>query len=235
MSVTSDCLAKQRTRASDLSGGISSDTIYARIEKIIEEKQISGRILDYGAGVGHLTRRLVASKRFEQVCAVDLMRIPSDLAGRVEWTHQDLNSPLQSSGGTFDVVVAAEVIEHLENPRQTMREIFRLLRPGGAAIISTPNNESWRSLGALLVRGHYVAFGDSCYPAHITPLLRKDLERIFTEVKFPAPEFFFTDEGGIPAWPSVTWQTISLGLLRGLRFSDNIIAAAKKPGTLRDH
>ena len=156
------------------------------------------------------------------------MPIRNDLAA-VEWIEQDLNDPMRGHDAAFDVVIAAEVIEHLENPRFTMREIFRLLRPGGTALITTPNNESWRSLIALILRGHYVAFGDTSYPAHITALLRKDLTRIFQEAGFPAPMFHFTNDGGIPGEPALTWQRISFGLLRGLPFSDNILAEAKKP------
>jgi 2-polyprenyl-3-methyl-5-hydroxy-6-metoxy-1,4-benzoquinol methylase len=121
------------------------------------------------------------------------------------------------------------VIEHLENPRQVAREWFRILKPGGTLILSTPNNESIRSLMALLVRGHYVAFLDSCYPAHITALLRKDLVRILTEAGFSDVRFHFTDHGGLPKLPAVSWQQVSWGLLNGCRFSDNVIATARVP------
>jgi 2-polyprenyl-3-methyl-5-hydroxy-6-metoxy-1,4-benzoquinol methylase len=129
---------------------------------------------------------------------------------------------------TFDVIVSAEVIEHLENPRAVAREWFRLLRPGGTLIFSTPNNESWRSLFALLLQGHFVAFSDSCYPAHITALLRKDMERILTEVGFSVPTFVFSNVGGIPKFPTLHWQTVSAGLLKGVRYSDNVLAIAKR-------
>ncbi len=189
--------------------------------------------MDYGAGVGQFTRRLLELKRFQSVSATDIMGIPGDLNGRVEWIEQDLNTPLPGYEATFDVVVAPEVIEHLENPRFMLREIFRILRPGGTAIVTTPNNESWRSLIALLVRGHFTEFGESGYPAHITALLRKDLTRIFQEASFPAPDFRFTDCGGVPGKPMVSWQRISFGLLKGLRYSDNILAIAKKPAAPR--
>ena len=140
-----------------------------------------------------------------------------------------MNIPLPGHEGAFDVVVAAEVIEHLENPRFMIREIFRLLRPGGVAIVTTPNNESWRSLIALLVRGHFMAFGETGYPAHITALLRKDLTRIFQEASFSAPDFHFTDSGGVPGHPVVMWQQVSFNLLKGLRYSDNVLAIATKP------
>ena len=170
-------------------------------------------------------------QRFESVSAADIMRAPADLTGKAEWIEQDLNVPVPGHDASFDVVVAAEVIEHLENPRFMIREIFRLLRPGGTAIVSTPNNESWRSLIALVVRGHFVEFGESGYPAHITALVGKDLARMLQEASFLPASLEFTNSGGLPGSPSVRWQQISFGLLKGRRYSDNILAIARKPLT----
>ena len=222
-------ILQQRVRASELSGGASSNVIYRMVERVIDERDLSGRILDYGSGVGELTRRLLAMDRFESVTAADIMKAPEDLALAVGWIKQDLNSMIQGFTEAFDVIVSAEVIEHLENPRFTMRDIFRMLRPGGTVIITTPNNESIRSLIAFLVRGHFAAFGTASYPAHITALLRKDMTRIFLETGFQEPDFYFTDYGGIPGRPGMTWQKISFGMLRGVRFSDNFMAVAAKP------
>jgi 2-polyprenyl-3-methyl-5-hydroxy-6-metoxy-1,4-benzoquinol methylase len=229
MGETSTAILEHRAKAAELSKGTSGNAIYGLIERVIVERGLNGRILDYGAGVGQFTRRLLALERFRSVSATDIMRAPSDLSGQVEWIEQDLNVPLPGRDDSFDVVVAPEVIEHLENPRFMIREIFRVLRPGGTAIVTTPNNESWRSLIALLVRGHFTEFGESGYPAHITALLRKDFTRIFQEASFPAPDFYYTDSGGIPGHPVTKWQQISFGALKGRRYSDNILAIAKKP------
>ncbi len=228
MNPASDELLLQRTHAAELSGGISSNVIYAAIERVIAARNLRGAVLDYGAGVGDLTRRLVGLDRFASVSAADILPRPAGFDG-VNWIEQDLNEPMQGYDGAFDTVIAAEVIEHLENPRFTVRELARLLKPGGTVVASTPNNESWRSFVALLIRGHYAGFGELSYPAHITALLRKDLARIFQESKLEAPQFYFTDNGGIPGKPNVAWQKVSFGMLRGLRFSDNVIAVAKKP------
>jgi hypothetical protein len=74
-----------------------------------------------------------------------------------------------------------------------------------------------------------VVFIESCYAAHITALVREDLKRIFVEAGFTAPAFRFTDVGGLPGEPSVSWQQMSAGLLKELRFSDSMIAIAQKP------
>jgi len=58
---------------------------------------------------------------------------------------------------------------------------------------------------ALVLRGHFVAFSDTCYPAHITALVCKDIERILTEAGFSVPEFIFTNVGWIPKFPKLHW------------------------------
>ncbi|MBD0264317.1 MAG: methyltransferase domain-containing protein [Tolypothrix sp. Co-bin9] len=221
-------LKLQRQLASVASGGISDEPVYRAFEQVLTQLDLKGDILDFGAGMGHLVRRLQALSHFTSLTAIDLMPRPVSIDESVSWLSWDLNEAVDMPNRTFDVIVSAEVIEHLENPRAVAREWFRLLRPGGTLIFSTPNNESWRSLIALLLRGHFVYFSDTCYPAHITALVRKDIERILSEAGFSQPKFVFTNVGGIPKIPQLHWQTISGGLLRGLRYSDSLLAIAKR-------
>jgi 2-polyprenyl-3-methyl-5-hydroxy-6-metoxy-1,4-benzoquinol methylase len=67
-------------------------------------------------------------------------------------THRaDINQvPLPDA--SYDVVIAHHVLEHVDNDRQAMSELFRLLRPGGLAVLSVPINAAqqqtylWRPL-----------------------------------------------------------------------------------------
>lgn len=224
---TNQALHRQRQLASVTSRGISSEPIYIAFEQVLTQLDLTGEILDFGAGRGNLTQRLQALGRFTSLTAIDIMSRPIGIDD-LKWLTWDLNEALDIPDQSFDVIVSAEVIEHLENPRAVAREWFRLLRPGGTLVFSTPNNESWRSLVALLLRGHFVAFSDSCYPAHITALLRKDIEHILIEAGFSVPQFVFSNVGRIPKLPELHWQTISAGLLKGVRYSDNVLAIANK-------
>ncbi len=222
-------LKAQRQFASDVSGGRSSQPIYTAFEQVLVQLDLKGDLLDFGAGTGNLTKRLQTLNRFSSIAGIDIMQCPVDIDNSIRWITWDLNDKIHLPNQSFDVIVSAEVIEHLENPRAVAREWFQLLRPGGTLIFSTPNNESWRSLIALLLRGHFVAFSDTCYLAHITALLRKDIQRILSEANFSPPKFVFTNVGGIPNFPKLQWQTFSGGLLKGIRYSDNLLAIAHKP------
>ncbi|HEY9810719.1 MAG TPA: methyltransferase domain-containing protein [Halomicronema sp.] len=222
-------LKAQRKLSAISSGGTSKTEVYNKFEQVLLELDAKGDLLDFGSGTGNLVKQFQKLNRFNSLTAIDIIEKPVEIDNFIQWISWDLNETTNLPNQAFDIIISSEVIEHLENPRAVVREWFRLLRSGGTLVFSTPNNESLRSLLALLVQGHFVSFGDNCYPAHITALLRKDIERILKEAGFHPPKFIFTDVGGIPKFPEISWQTISGGLLKGLRFSDNIIAIASKP------
>lgn len=216
------------TTALRQSEGKSSERIHEKVATLLPEEP-SLPILDLGCGRGEFLRRL-AGRGWTELHGCDGYRFEPDGSLPFGFVQADLNQTLPFDDGSFGAVTAIEVIEHLENPRHLIREISRVLRPGGWAVITTPNNESWLSLLSLGIRGHFSAFADSCYPAHITPVLEVDLRRMLGEQGFEGVEVSFTDSGRIPGtdWH---WQALSgTRVFRGKRFSDNLIARAQKPG-----
>ncbi len=98
-------------------------------------------------------------------------------------------------------------------------------------ILTMPNQESLRSFAGLIMAGHFANFLGSSSPAHITALLRMDLIRICNETGFSKPQFYYTNDGGIPKLPRIKWQSISFGLLGGRWFSDNLAIVVTKKNT----
>lgn len=89
-----------------------------------------GRVFDCPAGGGALTYELAAMGF--AVVAADI----DPRAGRGVGLRlcADLRRPLPFAGGTFDYVACVEGIEHLERPVDALREMRRLLRPGGRLV-----------------------------------------------------------------------------------------------------
>ena len=221
-------LLDRRLYAAKCAGGTSSSSIKTLVLTLIKERRFKGAALDYGAGKGELLSLLSQKGIFHKLIGTDILEKPPQLNEDVIWYQQDLNQPLEIQGELPSLVICTEVIEHLENPRTVFREFYRILAPGGHLLLTMPNQESLRSYFGLVLGGHFTHFLGNSYPAHITALLRLDLKRICVESGFSSPTFYYTDSGGIPKFPAMSWQMVSLGLLRGRLFSDNIAMLAQK-------
>ncbi|MDH4452059.1 MAG: methyltransferase domain-containing protein [Verrucomicrobiota bacterium] len=221
-------LYQQHLKAAEASGGTSAGPIYELVRRLCLKHRVQGSLLDFGAGTGNLLKLLLSSDLPIEATGADILGRNASLPPEIRWVEGDLNQPLPVSGGLYDVVVSSEVIEHLENPRASFRDLNRVLKPGGLLILTTPNQESFRSIMALILTGHFMAFMDPSYPAHITALLRKDFVRICQETGFEPPAFAYSDHGGLPKAGHIAWQSVSFGLLKGRWFSDNLALVTRK-------
>jgi SAM-dependent methyltransferase len=122
------------------------------------------RVLEYGAIPLLMTAALAA--RGYAVSALDLS--PDRFAHAIESLDLDVRrcdvetETVPFDAATFDAVVFNELFEHLRiNPIFTMREVHRVLEPGGRLLLSTPNLRSFRGIRNLVVRhqGHAVSGG----------------------------------------------------------------------------
>jgi ubiquinone/menaquinone biosynthesis C-methylase UbiE len=114
--------------------------------------------LDIGSGHGDLIRLL--RNRFDvrsSVCDYtdSLMKLPD-----VSVSVANLNTEgLPFENSAFDLVTCTEVIEHLEHYRYTLREMYRVLKPGGALVLTTPNILNLKSRIRFLIFGFHNLFG----------------------------------------------------------------------------
>ena len=140
---------------------MSTQNIYAAVLRLAEQRaavQPFRSHLDVGAGTGELIRRVQA--RFQVTSSAcdytdQLMKLPGQ---RVEIAN--LNSqPLPYAANAFDLLTATEVIEHLEHFRETLREFFRVLEPGGLCVLTTPNILNLNSRLRFLWFGYWNLFG----------------------------------------------------------------------------
>ncbi len=133
--------------------------------RIVERHVPAGaRVLECGA-VPLLMTGALAELGYE-VSAVDLA--PERFAGAIADLGLDVRKcdvetePAPFADQTFDAVLMNELFEHLRiNPIATLREVRRVLRRGGALLLSTPNLRSFRGLKNLLVhnQGHAASAG----------------------------------------------------------------------------
>jgi 2-polyprenyl-3-methyl-5-hydroxy-6-metoxy-1,4-benzoquinol methylase len=136
------------------------------------------RAVDLGAGPGAMCERLHSFGC--EVVAVD--RDPSIYQGKHRFVALDLNDAAFASQlgiASFDLVLAVEVIEHVESPIGFLRNVAQLLAPGGVAAITTPNVDSLPARVKFLLAGKLRTMDEVSDPTHISPIFSDLLRRQF--------------------------------------------------------
>ena len=122
---------------------ISSDNpIHQRLLKayIVAEDYITGNVLEIGCGEGRGVELL--APKAASYSAIDKIKGVVDQL-QADFPDYSFESgtipPLPYDNNAFDTVVSFQVIEHIKDDDLYLKEIFRVLKPGGMAIITTPN------------------------------------------------------------------------------------------------
>ena len=118
---------------------------HGRILSYLAGRPKTLRILDVGTAQGYLGRALKEAG-FTRLVGLEKDPVYAE-AARPAYTkliEHDLDAletcPLQ---GPFDLILCADVLEHLKDPRKALNTLARLLNPGGNLILSVPNSGHW--------------------------------------------------------------------------------------------
>ena len=110
---------------------------------------IKGKLLDYGCGSGHLLEQL-AKENNAAYYGLDFSSDSVDEAKERTKSNTNVKAvvlvdrlPSPFENDTFDTITFIETIEHLQDDMldETMKELYRILKPGGKLLITTPFNE----------------------------------------------------------------------------------------------
>jgi len=142
------------------------------------------RILDVGCGTGHTTASL---RRFGPVVGIDLGAAALAVArGRNLDVARSSASRLPVPRACFDVAVALDVLEHLDDDAAAAREIFASLKPGGILVATVP---AYASLWSQ----HDVALG------HRRRYRRPQLRRLLEAAGFALERCSYAMSAPLPA------------------------------------
>lgn len=97
------------------------------------------RVLDLGCGVGEYVRAFARRGANALGCDIELPRLIEARARGASAVLAAAGEALPFRDAALDVVVLNEVIEHVASDRQTIREVARVLAPGGMCVIFAPN------------------------------------------------------------------------------------------------
>lgn len=115
----------------------------AAVDRVAQLVPTGAAVLDCAAGTGKFS--LAAAKRAASVLATDLSQSMLDRAaaktrraglGNITFAVRDITA-LTEADGSFDAVIAANVLHLLPRPEIAVRELWRVTRPGGRLILPT--------------------------------------------------------------------------------------------------
>jgi 2-polyprenyl-3-methyl-5-hydroxy-6-metoxy-1,4-benzoquinol methylase len=128
----------------------SADAPWHRLVRghLVPERDLAGRqVLEIGCGRGgfacwlaqqpHAPAELVAAD-FSTAAVEKAKAFARDKAPGVRWEVADIQR-LDQFGADFDTVISCETIEHVPEPPKAVRELARVLKPGGRLFLTTPN------------------------------------------------------------------------------------------------
>jgi 2-polyprenyl-3-methyl-5-hydroxy-6-metoxy-1,4-benzoquinol methylase len=136
---------------------------HSKISAFLNKKSLGGKtlkILDIGCAKGEL-RNLLSSESIEYLGIEPFM---SDYltakANGLDVIHCSAEEATTLLDSTFDVIVFADVLEHLQDPIELLKDYRKLLNPGGEIVISIPNVAHWSNrLGLLFGKWDYTDRG----------------------------------------------------------------------------
>ena len=118
---------------------LESDTTATKVIELVGRDK---RVLELGCTTGHMSRVLV-----ERGCDVVAIEIDAEAAAEASETCErvivgdleQLDLARELEGDSFDVVLAADVLEHLKDPSMVLLSLRRFLRSDGYLVLSVPN------------------------------------------------------------------------------------------------
>ena len=139
-----------------INGNVSyRSLIPPRKKRILKFKQLNvEKLLDIGCGNGEFSLILKQAFGVQEVYGIEIAAQAAEIARNkgINVVCTNLNeADIPFDNDAFDMVFAGEIIEHLFSPDHFLDEIYRVLRPGGCCIITTPNLASWHCRLCLLL------------------------------------------------------------------------------------
>ncbi|MBW3564547.1 MAG: class I SAM-dependent methyltransferase [Acidobacteria bacterium] len=135
------------------------------------------RVLEIGCGEGRLGAAIKARQK-SFVSGVEIDERAARVAEGVldEVFVADVRDVVRRIDEKFDAVVGGDILEHLEDPWEFLRELKRVVEPGGVLLLSIPNVAFWPVVQDLLLgRFDYIYAGPICI-GHLRFYTRKTIE-----------------------------------------------------------
>jgi 2-polyprenyl-3-methyl-5-hydroxy-6-metoxy-1,4-benzoquinol methylase len=180
----------------------------------------TNKILDIGCGSGYFLQEAKAKgwEVYGTEYTDEAMSIGQNKGINMQ---KGVLNPGNYSEGMFDVITSFEVIEHINNPKEEVGNIYKILRKGGLVYLTTPN---FNALERFYLKGNYTVID---YPEHLSYYTAKTLNYLFTNNGFRKKKINTT---GI----SLSRLRISIKKMKNIENHEALISATSTDEIIRE-
>jgi len=152
-------------------------------------KKDNFKVLEIGAGYGETLRYLKEKKNAEEVVGFDLNYDESkkDSYNQIDkFIFGDIEKvSLDTYPNYFDVIILADVLEHLENPNKVLKKLKHNLKKDGEIISSIPNIRTLNALYKIYFKGNFSYEDEGLFDnTHLRFYCKKDMITLFNKSGF---------------------------------------------------
>jgi 2-polyprenyl-3-methyl-5-hydroxy-6-metoxy-1,4-benzoquinol methylase len=147
------------------------------------------KILEIGAGYGETLTYLKESGRAKEIVGVDLNynKSKKNLYGRLDnFIYGDIEKlSLKEYSKHFDVIILADILEHLSSPLSTLKKLKINLKQDGEIIASIPNIRSLNALYKIFLKGSFSYEEEGLFDStHLRFFCKKDMITLFEKSNY---------------------------------------------------
>ncbi len=152
----------ERVSRKDLSDNfVFQRSILAYLEA---SKIVSGNVLEIGAGNGYGVP--IIAPRTNKYTTIDKYDKQNENIENVEFIKMNIPPLIGLADNSYDFVIAFQVIEHIENDKEFVKEIYRVLKPNGKLIVTTPNKKMSLTRNPWHIREYTISELDNLLMGH---------------------------------------------------------------------
>jgi SAM-dependent methyltransferase len=153
------------------------------VKKLSTHLTPGARVLEFGAGIGSLAQIWRKEKGIGPLC----LEIDSNLQGIIQGRGFECYASLESIEGQFDLIYSSNVLEHIEDDRKALGQLYQKLKPGGILALYLPAFQCLYSDFDAAI-GHYRRYQ------------KRDLINKLKDANFTIEKCEYADSIGFFAW-----------------------------------
>lgn len=182
------------------------------------------KILELGCGEGRTLLSARSQGKASEIAGIDIIP-PTESTGLLDrYIQGDIDTlEIPYPEGYFDILICADLLEHLVDPWRVLKRLSTLLKPGGQIVASIPNARNYLLFVQIFIMGRFEYKQEGLFDrGHIRFFCKRDINLLVEGAGFEVQSYHFRFE----KLRKFAWL-LSVGLLEQFLVKQYLVVAKK--------